>query len=292
MTRRTFLATTAGAVLATATRGADETPRWQIGCFTRPWAALGWRGALDAIAEAGYRHAGLMTAKDGKGNLVVSVEHTIEEAANVGEEVRKRGMTAISIYGGDFHAAKSVEAGIAGLKRLVDNAAACRCPTLLLGGTNAAQAEAYYKAVKECCDYAAEKKVALVVKPHGGGNATGPECRKLIEHVGHKNFRLWYDAGNIFYYSDAKLDPADDAATVDGIVTGLCVKDFVPPKDVDVTPGTGRVDFAKVLARLKTGGFTGGPLVVECVGRGEPAAVTAQARTAREFVEQLVKRLG
>ena len=57
----------------------------------------------------------------------------------------------------------------------------------------------------------------MSVKPHGGQNATGPQCRKLIEQVGHKNFRLWYDPGNIFYYSDGNLDPVDDSATVDGL---------------------------------------------------------------------------
>jgi hypothetical protein len=42
----------------------------------------------------------------------------------------------LSIYGGDFPAAKSVDAGIAGLKTLVDHCALCACPNLLLGGTD------------------------------------------------------------------------------------------------------------------------------------------------------------
>jgi sugar phosphate isomerase/epimerase len=107
--------------------------------------------------------------------------------------------------------------------------------------------------------------------------------------VGHPNFRLWYDPGNILYYSDGKLDPVDDAATVDGLVVGMSVKDFVPPKDVLVTPGTGRVNFPAVLGRLRRGGFARGPLVVECLARSDtPAKITAEARRAREFVARWI----
>ena len=135
------------------------------------------------------------------------------------------------------------------------------------------------------------KGVGLSVKPHGGQNATGPQCRKLIEQVGHKNFRLWYDPGNIFYYSDGKLDPVDDAATVDGLVVGMSVKDFMPPKEVLVTPGTGQVNFREgVRQPASKGGFTRGPLIVECLDRGDtPAKITAEAKQARRFVEGLVR---
>jgi hypothetical protein len=146
---------------------------------------------------------------------------------------------------------------------------------------------AYYKAIAECCDYAAEKGVGISVKPHGGLNATGPQCRKTIEMVGHKNFRIWYDPGNIFYYSDGKLDPIADAATVDGLVVGMCIKDYKHPKNVAVTPGTGQVDFPAVLARLKQGGFTGGPLVVECLEPGDLKQTLAEAKKARQFLEEL-----
>ena len=56
-----------------------------------------------------------MTHK-GKSWVIVTMDTTPEEAAAMGEEVRKRGMQTISIYAGDFPVQKSVEAGIAGLK--------------------------------------------------------------------------------------------------------------------------------------------------------------------------------
>ena len=108
--------------------------------------------------------------------------------------------------------------------------------------------------------------VGLSVKPHGGSNATGAQCRKIIEMVGHKNFGIWYDPGNIFFYSDGKVDPVDDVpgGRPD---RGHEHQGFQAPKEVMVTPGTGKVNFREVLARARKGGFTRGPLVVECLDR-------------------------
>ncbi len=282
-----FAASCAATSCASTMTGPSTESPWQIGCYTRPWADYDYRVALDAIAEAGFKYAGLMTTKS-KTRLVISVSTTLEEAEQVGREVKNRGLGILSVYGGGIPVAKSLEAGIEGLKKLIDNCAACDAKNLLMGGTgNEKLYEVYYKAISECCDYAEEKGVGISIKPHGGLNATGPQCRKTIEMVGHKNFRIWYDPGNIFFYSDGKLDPVDDAATVDGLVTGMCVKDYKHPKNVSVTPGTGQVDFPAVLARLKKGGFTHGPLVIECLDRGDAEQTLAQARKTRLFLEEL-----
>lgn len=265
---------------------AQEAP-WQIGCYTRPWDKHEYRVALDAIAEAGYHYVGLMTTKS-KTRLVISVDTKIEEAVRVGDEVKKRGLKVISVYGGGIPVDRSLAAGIEGMRRLIDNCAACGATNLLMGGTgNEKLFPLYYKAIAECCDYAAEKGVGISIKPHGGLNATGPQCRKTVELVGHENFRIWYDAGNIYYYSNAELEPLDDAPSVDGLVTGMCIKDYKHPKNVAVTPGTGRVDFPAVLARLRKGGFRGGPLVVECLEPGDLEHTLAQAKKARRFLENL-----
>jgi sugar phosphate isomerase/epimerase len=297
--RREFLRQTAGIAAAGAAGvlwpagrcgAADEKPqnRWQIGCFTRPWAQYEYRVALDAIAEAGFKHAGLMTTKAAKGNLVISIATTLDDARAIGEEIKKRGLSVPSVYGGGFPVGESVEAGIAGLRKLIDNCEAVGAASLMAGGTGPKDYDRYYKVIAECCDYAAEKKIGIALKPHGGLNATGPQCRKAIEMVGHKNFGLWYDPGNIFFYSEGKLNPVDDAATVGGVVTGMCIKDYRAPKDVALTPGTGQVDFPKVLAALEKGGFTGGPLVVETLAPGDRDATVQEAVKARKFVESLV----
>jgi sugar phosphate isomerase/epimerase len=273
--------------LSASASGQSTDGLWQIGCYTRPWDKYDYRAALDAIAEAGFKYAGLMTTSS-KTHLVISVDTTLEEAQQVREEVKKRNLQVLSVYGGDIAAAKSLKAGIEDLRKLIDNCAACGAKNLLMGGTGDKQVyQAYYKAIAECCDYAAEKGIGISIKPHGGLNATGPQCRKTVEAVAHKNFRIWYDPGNILYYSDGQLDPVADAATVDGLVTGMCVKDYRHPKNVAVTPGTGQVDFPAVLARLKKGGFTGGPLIVECLEPADTEKTLGEAKKARLFLENL-----
>jgi len=260
---------------------------WQIGCYTRPWGEYDYRVALDAIAEAGFKYAGLMSAKSETG-LVISVSTTLEEAEQVGQEVKNRGLAVPSVYGGGIPIEKSLKEGIDGLKKLIDNCAVCGAKNLLMGGTGDENLyKLYYKAIAECCDYSAERGIGINVKPHGGLNATGPQCRKIIEMVGHENFRIWYDPGNIFYYSNGELDPVADAVTVDGLVVGMCVKDYRHPKDVLVTPGMGKVNFPAVFTHLKEGGFTGGPLVVECLERGDLKQTLAEAKKARRFLEEL-----
>jgi sugar phosphate isomerase/epimerase len=69
----------------------------------------------------------------------------------------------------------------------------------------------------------------------------------------------------------------------------MSIKDFKQPKEVLVTPGKGLVNFREVLARAKRGGFTSGPMIVECLDRGEAAQVTAEAKRAREFLEHLTE---
>jgi sugar phosphate isomerase/epimerase len=290
MKRREFIGTVAtGAACMVVGAHAAPAPSYKIGCFTRPWAAHDYRVALDAIAEAGFSYAGFMTTDKG---LMITAQKTVDEARAMGEECTKRDLGVLSAYGGGINVAESLEAGIADMKRLIDNCAAAGVGDLLMGGTGKEEQVApYYKAIAETCDYAEEKGVSISVKPHGGTNATGKACRALIEQVNHPNFRLMYDPGNIFFYSDGALNPIDDAAEVDGIVMGMCVKDFEPPKSVNLTPGDGLVDFPKVLARLKQGGFAGGPLVIECLKEGDLAQTLSEAKRARVFLEGVVAGL-
>jgi sugar phosphate isomerase/epimerase len=312
-TRREFLAQTliAGAAGWAASPGPSRAAdaisapggdAYQIGIYTRPWDQFDYRVALDAIAEAGFKQAGLMTTTMPGRRLVISRETTAEDAAEIGQEAKKRGLVIPSVYGGDIRVSQSLEAGIADMRTLIDYCVAAGARSLLMGGIGKAELfDRYYQAIAETCDYAAEKGLPITVKPHGGLNATGPQCRKCIEGVGHKSFSLWYDPGNVFYYSKGELDPVKDAATVGGLVTvGMCIKDFdlvdkdgQPTPDVWVTPGTGRVDFPKVLGVLRQGGFARGYLVIECVARGDgslPAILTA-AKKARAYLENVVAGL-
>jgi len=73
------------------------------------------------------------------------------------------------------------------------------------------------------------------------------------------------------------------------LVYGMSVKDYQHPKQVAVTPGTGKVDFRALMARLSQGGFVGGPLVIECLAPGELPALQQEAQKARAFMEDVVR---
>jgi len=296
ISRRTFVTTAAKLGIAgwatdplLRSLAAETQPpsrAWQLGCYTRPFDQFDYRTALDGIAEAGFRYVGLLTTNT-KQWVMITPDTPPDEVASMHQEARKRNLKVLSIYG-DFSAGDSVELGTQRLKKLIDHCRRCDCPNLLLGGTSDEKIyQAYYRAIAESCDYAATKGVLMSIKPHGGQNATGAQCRKAIDLVGRKNFGLWYDPGNIFYYSDGQLDPVQDAATVDGLVVGMSVKDFRLPKEVLLDPGTGKVNFSAVMARLKQGGFNHGPLLLECLERGPIEKVKAAAKKARELMEEL-----
>jgi sugar phosphate isomerase/epimerase len=305
ITRRRFLdcALASGAVavvaphLMTDLAVAAGSPRgWQIGIYTRPWASYEYRVALDGMAEAGFKYAGLMSAKSsGESRPVISAETTSEEAAEVAKELRKRKLEVLSVFGGWIPVQESLKAGIKAMRRLIDNCAAVGARSVLMAGAEKAEwEELSYRVIAECCDYAAQKGLFITLKPHGPINTTGALCRQRIEKVGKPNFRLFYDPGNVYFYSDGQIDPLQDAATVDGLVVGMCVKDYLDAdaqqkRRVRVTPGTGKVNFPALMARLKQGGFTGGPLVIECLApAAEQKEIVAEAKKAREFVEKLV----
>jgi sugar phosphate isomerase/epimerase len=133
-----------------------------------------------------------------------------------------------------------------------------------------------------------EKRIAIVLKPHGGTTGTGPQLRDAVQRIGRRNVTLMYDPGNILFYSQGKVDPLSDCKAVLGQVTGLSVKDFRPPREVMFTPGTGQVNFGQLMTRLREGGFTHGPLMVESLTPGDLAQTLAEAKKAKEFVERLV----
>lgn len=288
ISRRQFIGKVMLASASAALISSCKTEHYQIGCFTRPWAEYDYRVAFDGIAEAGFKLAALMTAK---GGLVITTETTPEEAAVIGEEAKSRGLQIACMYGGNHDVSKSIDEGITQLKRLIDNSFSCGSSNLMIGGIGIpGLVGAYYKVIAECCDYAADRGVGLALKQHGGTNTTGAECRQHIEKVGHKNFNLLFDPGNVYYYTEGKLDPVDDADDVDGIVVGMCVKDFRMPNNVNVTPGTGMVDFPAVMSRLRQGGFTEGPLLVETFcNSGDLSYVNAEAKKSHQFLEELTR---
>lgn len=266
--------------------------KWQIGIFTRPWDQFDYLTALDAIAAAGFTYVGLMTTKSEE-RLVITPRTSPEHAQKVGQEIRNRNLILISVYGGNFEVEKSLEHGIQTLKKLIDNCSLAGAQSILLAGTADAEIfDNYYQAVARCCDYAQEKEIMITLKPHGGLNADGPQLRAISEKIGHTNFKIYYDPGNIFYYSDGSIDPLDDVPTICDKVVGMCIKDYLHPRDVMVTPGQGLVNFPELFQKMHKMGFQSGPLMIECLKKsGDQQELIREAINAREFLETITKNL-
>ena len=87
-------------------------------------------------------------------------------------------------------------------KRFIDNVALAGAKYILSCGTgNEEQYDAYFELMKQSADYAAERGVVLTLKPHGGISATSRELLQATERVDHPNFHIYYDPGNIHYYT-------------------------------------------------------------------------------------------
>jgi sugar phosphate isomerase/epimerase len=130
----------------------------------------------------------------------------------------------------------------------------------------------------------------LVLKPHGGGIGAAEEIVRCIQKVKHPNFKVWYDAGNIVYYTGK--DPLEQLKPIAQYVTGFCAKDCDHQKgEVFLELGTGKVDFRAIAGELKKSGFNG-PVMVECCVKGKTAdETTANARKSREFLEGIFTKM-
>ena len=161
--RRRFLSGLAAVPFAATFARAAAKPAYTVGCFTRPWADLEPEGTLDAIAEAGFTVAGLMSAK---GGTIVRAETPPERIRAIAAHARGRGLSVASLYAGDFLVPGDSAASSDRLRRIIGHAVTCGCPTMILGGTtNPKHVDAYYETVGACCDHAAASGGARTARP-------------------------------------------------------------------------------------------------------------------------------
>lgn len=280
------LAVAGAAVLSEApSLFAAPAPKWPIGCFNRPWVKWPYSETLKGVKAAGYALTGLLTRT--KEEPFISEDATPEYLQSL------KGALAASGLKANMGALRSrhdipLEETIKGLHAHVDNAAFLGLQYVLTFGIdNPLHYEHYFKAMADTAAYAQEKGVRLVMKPHGGSSGASDEIVAAIKKVGHPNFKIWYDAGNIIYYTGK--DPIEELKPIAQYVTGFCAKDCAAPKsDVMIQFGTGKVDFTGVFKVLKNAGFDG-PIMVECCQLGDtPDVVTANARANREFLEKVL----
>jgi sugar phosphate isomerase/epimerase len=291
-TRREFMCETtllAGAALLADSRSLLAAPgpgvSWPIGCMNRPWTKWSFDDTLKAVKAAGYGTIGLLTRTER--DPFIAAEATPEYLDGLKRTLAARGLTA------NMGALRSrhdvpLEETVKSLQKEIDNAAFLGLKYVMTFGIDEpAQVEHYLQSMARAAAYGAEKGVQVVMKPHGGSSGASSEIVAAIKQVNHPNFKIWYDAGNIIYYTGK--DPVEELKPIVHYVTGFCAKDCAAPhSEVMIQFGTGRVDFAGVFAVLKSAGFDG-PIMVECCAVADtPEATGANARANREFLEKVL----
>jgi sugar phosphate isomerase/epimerase len=292
LTRRHFLVTTATASAALLARpafaAATSSPaKWTVGSFNRPWTKWSYDETLDGIKAAGYRVTGLLSPVAAKGDIFTSASATREYLTGVKQKLAARGltanMTALRVKNG-----VPLAEAIADTRKQLENAQFIGVESALTFGVDKPEHYAqYFKVMADAAAFAQERGIKLVIKPHGGGSGASDEIRNALKAVGHPNFKVWYDAGNIIYYTGK--DPVAELAPIAEHVTGFCAKDCAAQKsDVMIQFGTGKVDFAGVFKKLKAAGFNG-PIMVECCQQGAtPQETTENAKANRLYLEKIL----
>jgi sugar phosphate isomerase/epimerase len=297
MNRRRFIQTTALAstsitlVPVRAAQAPAEKPKgvkWPIGCFNRPWAGdkrnWGYDAALDGMKAAGYKLTGLLTRSPKE--PFVGSDATPEYLTELKKKIAAHGLT-VNMGALRTKDELPLDDQIKDMRKQIDNGKFVGVEFLLTFGVNKPEHyENYYQLMRDAAAYSHERGMKLVLKPHGGASGAAEEIVRCLDKVKHPNFKIWFDAGNIIFYTGK--DPLEQLKPIVQYVTGFCAKDCDKEKgNVWLEFGTGKVDFRAVFAEMKKAGFNG-PVMVECCALGDtPEIVTENARKNREYLERV-----
>ena len=271
----------AGSLAPRGVAAGSAPTAWTTGCLNRPWVKWSADEMLDGIRAAGYRTIGLQTttaADKWVGN------NSRDYLAALKEKIASRGLVAIEGRLTTKDAAPFDNA-TPDIRRQIDNAKFLGLKTLINTGTAKPELyEAWYRLMNYAAGYAADAGVQIVTKPHGGVIADAAALQKCLEKVNHKNLGLWYDAGNIIYYTGK--DPLQELEPLLPHVTAFTAKDCAAKGAAVMTQfGTGKVDFVAIFKRLKRAGFTGPIMVESCEVGATAAETTRNAEANRKFLE-------
>jgi sugar phosphate isomerase/epimerase len=292
LSRRAFFTrlTAASALVPLAARAATAKAagnKWPIGCFNRPWTKWSFDEALDMTKAAGYEWTGLLTATPTKGEHLIGSAATPEYIASLKQKIAARGLKA-NMGALRIKSDLPLADAIADTRKQLTNAHTLGLEyALTFGEAKPERYAAYHKIMADAAAFGQERGIKVVMKPHGGGSGSSDEILHAMKAVGHPNFKIWYDAGNIIFYTGK--DPVAELEPIAQHVTGFCAKDCGAQKgDVMIQFGTGKVDFVGVFKKLKAAGFNG-PIMVECCKIGATAQETMEnARANRLFLEKAI----
>ena len=284
--RRAAIAGATSALAAPFLAGATSpvSPAWRIGCFNRPWYQWSFAEALQSVRTAGFEWLGLLGGHTG--DPLIGPGATPEYLAQLKTRIAAAHLTPlVAAFRVDHAKPRGDAIGVA--RERIENARRLGLEFLLTADEPKPDYYArHVEVMAAAAEFAQQRNIKLVFKPHGSDAAT---LARLLRDVGHPNFKVWYDAGNILYYTGR--DPLDELEPMLAHISGFCAKDCTAAKgEVMIQFGRGRVNFTALLDRFQRGGFRG-PILVECCAPGATAAATAtNAAANRVFLEKLLAR--
>src|SRR5262245_28430378 len=195
MNRREFLGRTIVGGAATAL-GASFSPalgaagvRWPVGCFNRPWTTWSFDETLKQIKAAGYQTTGLLTRT--KDEPFIGADATPEYLARLKQRLAASGLTASM---GALRSRHNIplDESITEVRTQIDNAATLQLPFVLSFGVDKPEEYQHFNTVmSNAAAYAQERKIKLVMKPHGGSSGASDEIVTAMKAVRHPNFKIW-----------------------------------------------------------------------------------------------------
>lgn len=334
-TRREFItaasAAAAAAVwvpsIASARQRSGATPaRVRIGCHTRPFTTF--RASqpdnpdyiLDAIKAAGFKYADMISAAPAGGRAAAAAggrgavpagrgaPPTAEAIAALKQKLAQRGLESNIANFPTAPRGTPIADAIANARRLIETAHALgQRFALNLGIEEEERWVDWCKVLTEASAFGKERGVRVVVKHHHGLNNTSMDLLGWIKQVNHPNFGVFFDPGNVVYYTGK--DPVKQLDIIGPHVSGVVAKDCSAPHfmeravgdppfgskvagagnpEVMIQFGSGKVDFPAFFSKLKSFRFSG-PVMVEGTEVGATLEQTiANARANREFLEKIL----
>ncbi len=260
---------------------------YQIGAFSRPWNTFSWHDFLSGAAGAGYEYIGFMRHPEAEvlpgtspGRIAEIRETLAREQVTPTTDLCLHHTSRCRLHEGLSAAVREAYAHI-------DVMAATGVRYYLSCGTpDETLYDMLYTVFREAAEYGQSKQIKVTLKSHGGIAGTCTDLVRAVEIVDHPNFGIYFDPGNIIHYTGGS--PLENLSDVAPHVVGVCVKDETGgvKGNVEIEPGTGDVDFEAVFGTLREGGFSSGPVMVECLGGEELNEVNTRAARVRERVAE------
>jgi sugar phosphate isomerase/epimerase len=282
----------AAAPAAAATLQGNFTD-FQIACMTLPYGAFKVERGIEGIAKAGYKYMAFGSRHQGEDTIAVSAPASrMRELAARARDLGTEPLLMFGVY--YIERPDAVET----YKRRIEQAAAGRIPYVLAFGSPSDPPSDYgiwIRHLREIGPLARAAGVTIVIKQHGGNTDTGRQCARVVSEVGDEGVRMFYDAGNTWFYPN--IDPVTDLPSCAQYIRGIVIKDYrAIPARTTCGPGFGQIDHYQLLAPVARTGLKM-PMCCETIWEpyvphpDTPEKIDALARRTREYLETVVAGL-